>query len=300
MKKILITGSNGFIGQELLSLLVKDKLVHVIALSRGQNRHPVREGYTYVDADVCDKTLMNEVIMYHRPDSVIHTVAMAEVEACEKDPDACEKINVDPVKVLVSLAEEYRFHLVYFSTDFVFDGQEGPYLETDMPKPVNVYGQSKLQAERVLQLSNIKWSIIRTILVYGIPYDKNRSNIVLWMKNSLAAGKEIKVVTDQYRMPTLVGDLAIACQQIIEREALGIFHISGEEMLNIYDIALKVCDCWAFNKSLVKPVLASSFPSSVARPRTTGFILDRAKMILDFSPHTLQEGLMAMKQQMND
>lgn len=300
MKKILVTGSNGFIGQELLSLLLKDRLVHVIALSRGPNRHPIRDGYTYVDADVCDKKLMNEVIMYHRPDSVIHTVAMAEVEACEKDPDTCERVNVGSVETLIALAEEHGFHFVYFSTDFVFDGQEGPYLETDVSKPVNVYGQSKLKAERLLQSSNIKWSIIRTILVYGIPHDKNRSNIVLWMKNSLAAGKEIKVVTDQNRMPTLVGDLAVACQRIIERQAIGIFHISGEEMLSIYDIALKVCDCWAFDKSLVKPVLAASFPSSVARPQTTGFILDKARTVLDFSPHTLQEGLMAMKQQMND
>jgi len=298
MKRILVTGSNGFIGRETLSILIKDRDIEVIALSRGKNRHPSHPNYTYIDADVCDEAIMEAIIASHRPDVVIHTVAMAQVEACEENPVLCREINVNPVRTLVSLAVRYGFHLIYLSTDFIFDGENGPYTETDDPHPLNEYGRSKLQAEQLIQSSSIRWSIVRTILVYGLPHDENRSNIVLWIKNSLAGGKEIKVVTDQIRMPTLVSDLAEACITIAKQGVTGIFHISGEESMSIHDIALQVSGCWNLDQSLIKPVSANLLPSAVARPKATGFILDRARSVLAYSPHSLQDGLLLMKKQM--
>lgn len=297
-RKVLLTGSNGFIGQKMITEILANKDFDLIALSRGENRHPLAEGYLYIDADVCHSERLFDVISQHRPHFVIHTVAMANVEACEEDIEACRRINIDPVTTLIVLAEQYNFHLIHLSTDFIFDGKGGPYAETATPNPLNEYGKSKLGAEQILQASNMKWSIIRTILVYGMPDDKNRSNLILWVKSSLEAGKQINVVTDHYRMPTLVEDLAKATLTIVDREATGIYHISGSELYSIYEIAQKVASFWHLDSSLIQPVPSSSIASAVARPSFTGFYLDKAKRELGFQPHTLDEGLALMNLQL--
>jgi len=291
-KKILVTGSNGFIGQEILHQALAASDIELVALSRGENRFHKREGYTYLSADVCDEEEIARLIDEFRPDAVIHTVAMANVDECEKDPASCRLVNVESVKYLKKAAEKYNFHLIYLSTDFIFDGLNGPYSEQDEPNPLNEYGKSKLEAEDILRNSNCKWSIVRTILVYGAPHEASRSNLVLWVKKSLEAGTEIKVVTDHFRMPTLVSDVAKACLEIAHREAEGVFHISSDELFSIYEIALQVADFWNLDRSLITPVLSGSFPSSVSRPSYTGFVIDKAKVELDFRPHTLKEGLL--------
>lgn len=296
--KILITGSNGFIGQKMITEILANKSFELIALSKGNNRYPITEGYLYLDGDVCNSEQMTEVISQHQPHFIIHTVAMANVEACESNIEVCEKINVQPIKTLVSLAEKYGFHLIHLSTDFIFDGNEGPYKETDRAIPLNEYGKSKLKAEKLIQEATIKWAIVRTILVYGLPNDKDRSNLILWVKNSLDAGKTINVVTDHVRMPTLVEDLTKATISIINKQAKGIYHISGNELYSIYDIAIKVADFWGLDASLIQPVDSSTIESAVSRPSYTGFVLDKAMQDLDFRPHTLIEGLALMKKQL--
>lgn len=296
-KKILITGSNGFIGQKMMTAILASRNFDLIAFSRGNNRYSNPEDYRYIDGDVCNREQMAEVISQHRPHFIIHTVAMANVEACEANIEACEKVNVEPIKTLVSLAEKYNSQLIHLSTDFIFDGKEGPYKETDTANPLNEYGKSKLEAERLIQVSNIKWTIVRTILVYGVPNDKGRSNLILWVKKSLEAGKKIKVVTDHFRMPTLVEDLTQATLSIIDKQAKGIYHISGNEGYSIYDIAMQVAKFWNLDPFLIQPVDSSDIESAVARPRYTGFVLNKAMADLDFQPHTLVEGLALMKQQ---
>lgn len=297
-KKVLITGSNGFIGQKMMTEVLADKNFDLIALSRGSNRYSNTEGYLYIDGDVCNPEQMAEVISQHRPHFIIHTVAMANVEACEANIEACEQVNVEPIKTLVSLSEKYDVHLIHLSTDFIFDGKEGPYAETDIPHPLNEYGKSKLEAEKIIQASNSKWAIVRTILVYGIPNDKDRSNLILWVKNSLEAGKKINVVTDHYRMPTLVEDLTKATLSIMNKQAKGIYHISGNEGYSIYDIAMEVAQFWNLDTSLIQPVDSSTIESAVCRPSYTGFVLDKAMADLDFQPHALKDGLALMKQQL--
>jgi len=290
MKKVLVTGSNGFIGQEIMHQSLADFKVELFALSRGKDRSSIKEGYTYISADICDETEMEKVINEYRPDCVIHTVAMANVDVCEEDIKLCEKINVQSVKELVLLAEKYNFHLIYLSTDFIFDGENGPYKETDLPNPLNVYGNSKLKAEEIIQSSTCKWSIVRTILVYGAPREKGRSNFILWVKDSLEANKQINVVTDHVRMPTFVNDVALACLRIADKEVLGVFHISSEELFSVFELAQQVAEFWHLDSTLIKPVLSTTLSSSAARPSYTGFIIDKAKAKLNFKPHTIKEG----------
>lgn len=297
-QKILITGSNGFIGQKLIDAVLTTEKYKLFALSKGSNRHSRLEGYQYIDADVCNKKQMTDVISQVKPDVIVHTVAMANVETCEVNPELCNNVNVVPIQIIIELSKIHHFHFIQFSTDFVFNGEDGPYIESDNPNPLNVYGKSKLEAERMIQTSKMNWTIIRTILVYGVPHDSQRSNLILWVKKSLQEGKDIQVVTDHYRMPTLVEDLTQATLSIIEKKVQGVYHISGNELFSVYEVALKVAEVWSLDSSLIHPVLSSTLDSSVARPSYTGFILDKANKDFGFQPHTLIEGLKIMKQQM--
>jgi dTDP-4-dehydrorhamnose reductase len=296
-RSVLITGSNGFIGQKLLDQVLQDKSLELIALSKGPNRYPKASDFVYVQGDVCDAKQMRALVERYRPDVIIHTVAMANVETCEEHVQACAQVNVEPVRALIALAQEFGIHLIHLSTDFVFDGENGPYQEDDPINPLNEYGRSKAEAERLLQESAIPWTIVRTILVYGTPHDPNRSNLILWVKRSLEAGKEINVVTDHYRMPTLVEDLAGAILKMIEKKATGIFHISGQDGYSIHELAKEVAGFWRLDASLIKPVVAASIPSGVPRPSHTGFKLDKAQQELDFVPRSLREGFQLMQEQ---
>jgi len=291
MSRVLITGSNGFIGQELVNQLLARGDMELIAVSRGENRVKHRNNFIYRSADVCNEDALESVIAEYKPDTVIHTVAMANVDQCEAHPAECNLINVTPVQHLTRMAERFGFHLIYLSTDFVFDGLNGPYKEEDEARPLNHYGASKYEAEQIIQQSGSLWSIVRTILVYGAPRDRNRSNLILWVKKSLENKQEIQVVTDHFRMPTLVDDLARACLTIASKKTRGIYHISSDELFSVYEIAQKVADFWNLDKSLLKPVQSADLSSQVARPSYTGFKIDKARKDLGFSPSNLTEGL---------
>ncbi len=208
--KILVTGSNGLLGQKLTALLQKDDNVTLIATARGESAIPVTKG-KFISLDITDKASVDRVLSEAKPDVVIHGAAMTQVDQCETDREACWTANVTAVENIIAACTQNNIHLVHVSTDFVFDGSHGPLAEEEQTNPVNYYGESKLAAEQLVQKSKLQWVILRTVLVYGITHDASRSNIVVWVKNSLEAGKEIQVVNDQWRTPTLAEDLAIGC-----------------------------------------------------------------------------------------
>src|SRR5690606_23864883 len=155
------------------------------------------------------------------------------------------------VENLVKACEKYQIHLTHLSTDFIFDGEAGPYREEDQPNPISYYGKSKWEAEKLVLNADTPWAIVRTVLAYGIVNDYGRSNIVVCVKNSLEEGKNIKVVNDQFRSPTLAEDLAMGCWLVANHNATGIYNISGKEVLTPYDMALQVADYFKLDKSLI-------------------------------------------------
>lgn len=297
-KKVLVTGSNGLLGQKITDLVLGDRRVDLIASSRGANRHPLQSGYTYEDVDLLDKARVAHVIAHHRPDTIIHTAAMTNVDACETDPEGCHALNVEVVQTLVDLSEQYGIHFIHLSTDFVFDGEQGPYKEDDMPNPLSLYGQSKLDSENVVRQSTCKWAILRTIIVYGVTADMSRSNIVLWAKKALETGNPLNIVNDQWRMPTLAEDLAEACLLTATQEAEGIFHISGKDMFAINELVEAVADFWGLDKSLINEVSADTFATAAPRPKRTGFVLDKARAVLGYEPRSFREGLAIVDEQL--
>jgi dTDP-4-dehydrorhamnose reductase len=291
MQKVLITGTNGLLGQKLVELLIRKGDHEVIATARGANRLPHAEGYAYHSLDVTDREAVHRLVGELRPDAVIHTAAMTNVDQCESEREACWKLNVDAVQYLVEACRETGAFLTHLSTDFIFDGADGPYDEEATPNPLSYYGESKLAAERLLLDSPIRWAIARTVLVYGIAHDMSRSNIILWVKKSLEEGKTIKVVDDQWRTPTLAEDLAQGCYLILKHGAEGIFNISGQDLLTPFEMAHHTADYFRLDKSFITRADSSTFTQPAKRPPRTGFVLDKARRVLKYAPHSFEEGI---------
>ncbi len=298
MQTILVTGSNGLLGQKITEKVLTDGGVNLIDTSRGKNKYPTDSNYTYVEMDVTNYAKVAEVLNAYKPDTVIHTAAMTNVDICHAERQACWALNVDATKNLASLCDELNIHFIYISTDFVFDGLNGPYKEDDTPNPVSYYGESKLAGELATQQMNGSWAIIRTILVYGILHDMSRNNIVLWAKGALEKGLPINVVNDQWRMPTLADELASACLLAAQQKAEGIYHISGKEMMTIVDIVKAVAKFWNLDQSLINEVSSATLNQEAKRPLKTGFVLNKAVTQLGYKPHTFTEALQLVDAQM--
>lgn len=299
LKKILITGSNGLLGQKLAHLLQNNPAVEVVATSRGENKlATILPNLRFLPLDITQENQVQEVLAQEKPTHVIHTAALTNADECELNPEACWALNVTGTQNLVAACTAQNIHLIHLSTDFIFDGEAGPYAEDAPGNPVSYYGKSKLAAEEIVKAGHLKWAIIRTVLVYGIVHDYGRTNIVLWVKNSLEAGKPIKVVDDQIRTPTLAEDLAMGCWLAVQHDAEGIFHISGKEILTPYQMALQVAEYFNLDKSLISRVNAASFTQPAQRPPRTGFIITKAETQLGFKPHSFQEGLALLAGQM--
>lgn len=298
-KKVLVTGSNGLLGQKLVQLLMEDPQYDLIATARGKNRLPFPESlYTYLQLDITDKQQVEKVVSEVKPEFIIHTAAMTNVDQCETEKEACWKQNVDAVQYLVDSAAKAKSFLVHLSTDFIFDGKNGPYDENAKAAPLSYYGESKLEAEKIVMKSKIKWAIARTVLVYGVAHDMSRSNIILWVKKSLEDGKNIQVVNDQWRTPTLAEDLAMGCYLIMENQSTGIYNISGKDFLTPYEMAIKTADYFNLNKSLITKSDSSNFTQPAKRPPKTGFIIEKATKDLGYDPHTFDEGIRLVAEQL--
>jgi len=298
MKTILVTGSNGLLGQKLTEKVLAEGRVKLIATSKGANRYPIANGYEYAEMDILNNGLVKQVIEKFQPDAIIHTAAMTNVDTGEADKELCHQLNVDATQNLISLCEKNNIRFIHLSTDFIFDGADGPYKEEDAPNPLSYYGETKLLAELAVKESTANWAILRTILVYGITNDMSRSNIVLWAKGALEKGQAINVVNDQWRMPTLAEDLAEACLLAVEKNAQGIYHVSGKDYMSIAGLVRKVADYWSLDKSIISEISSESLNQSAKRPIKTGFVLDKTIKDLDYKPHSFEEGLKIVDEQM--
>jgi dTDP-4-dehydrorhamnose reductase len=295
--RILVTGSNGLLGQKLSIILEGQLNEQSFFTARSPLTYRVKNGQ-FMLMDISDKENVLRVIQESKPDVIIHGAAMTQVDDCELKQDECWKQNVTATEYLTEAAGMFGAHFIFVSTDFIFDGKTGPLDESATPDPVNYYGQSKWAAEEIVKKYKHAWSILRTVLVYGVAHDMSRSNIVLWVKNSLKQGKSIKVVNDQWRTPTLAEDLAMGCWLTAQQKKTGIYNISGEEMMTPYDIAIRTARFFKLDETLISKTDSTQFKQPALRPMRTGFIIDKAKRELGYKPHTFEEGLTLIQTQL--
>lgn len=301
MKKILITGSNGLLGQKLVYALKKRNDVQTIATALGANRLIDQQGYIYESMNIADQPNVEAVIKKYQPDVIINTAAMTNVDACESKREECWALNVSAVEYVIDAIKKHcpQTHFIHLSTDFIFDGEKGSaYTEEDAPNPLSYYALSKWEAEKRVQNSGIKWAIGRTIIVFGIVDNMSRSNIVLWAKDALTKGQKINVVDDQFRSPTLAEDLAQGCILITDKGATGIYNLAGPDTFSILELVYKVADFWKLDKSLVSPSKSNTLNQPAKRPPRTGLIIDKARKDLGYAPHTFEQGLKILDEQL--
>ena len=298
MKTILITGSNGLLGQKLVHKLKGNPEINLIATSKGPNRISTSTGYVYQELDITKQEEVEAIFKKYKPHVLINTAAMTNVDACESDNEGCWQLNVTAVEYLVKAAEKNATHLIHLSTDFVFDGEHGPYKEDDTPNPLSYYGESKLASEKLVEKATTLWSIVRTIIVYGVAENMSRSNIVLWAKGALEKGEPLTIVNDQFRSPTLAEDLADGCILIAERKAQGVYHLSGKDLMSIDDLVRRVAHFFNLDTAIIQEISSASLNQAAKRPPKTGFTLSKAIKELDYKPHSFEEGLAIVSRQL--
>jgi len=293
--KILITGANGLLGQHLVSLLLKDTQHEIIATSKREPGNLLQNSRLhYYALDITDGMEVNLLMEKLQPNTIVHCAALTQVDECEQHPIKAWEVNVTATRFLLDAAKKIKAFFIYMSTDFVFDGMNGPYKEADIVNPVSYYGSTKVAAEKAVVESGLPYAIVRTCLLYGNILSGNRSNIITWVKENLEQGKKIKVVSDQWRTPTYIEDLAKGILLIAEKKAQGVFHISGSEKLSPYEMAIITGQYLKLDTALIEKVDASVFTQPAKRPATTGFIIDKAKNRLGFKPLSFEEGLKKM------
>ena len=305
MKKILIIGANGFTGRQILNDLSVHAQYKVTGCSLHPDISPNDAGkYRFIETDIRNEADIKRLFEEVQPDVVINCSALSVPDYCETHHEEAYLTNVTAVSQLAVFCEEYKSRFIHLSTDFVFDGKMFVfdekinedagllYTEEDIPAPVNYYGYTKWKGEEKVAETCSSYAIVRVAIVYGRALPGQHGNIVQLVMNRLKAGQEIRVVSDQWRTPTFVGDLSDGIQRLIENTTNGIFHICGDECLTIAEIAYQVADYMKLNRTLIHPVTTEEMQESTPRPRFSGMSIEKARTILGYNPRKLKEVLL--------
>jgi len=294
MEKLIITGVNGLLGQKLLEQAHNRFAVLGIDLQPEPLNKKIK--FEYQQLDLTKRNPLKNTIASFKPHYIVNTAAMTDVDGCETQKELCWKINVEAVENLIYAVRNTGTKIIQISSDYVFDGKNGPYSETSAPKPLGYYGKSKLASENLLIAAGVEHAIIRTMVLYGFGTEI-RPNFVTWLIEKLKQNNPVKIVTDQYGNPTLADDLAHAILQIIDRNKWNLYHISGSELIDRYNFALKIADVFKLNKDLIAPITTPELNQPALRPLKSGFIIDKARADLDIEMSNVEQGLKKVKKQ---
>ncbi len=294
--RILLTGSNGLLGQALTTVISRETDYELIQTSFEEKSY-LEYGFAYETLDITKKDDVKKVIEFYSPDVIINCAAYTNVDKCETEREFSWKINVDGMKNIIIAARRSGSKIIHYSTDYIFDGRNGPYDENAIPNPVSFYGREKLASENALVTSDIKHAIIRTLVLYGIG-NNVKQNFALWMIDNLKRNLPVNVVTDQISNVTMIDDLAWGTLKVIEKDCTGIYNIAGSDILSRYDFAINLCEVFKYNKELVLPITTKQLNQPAPRPMKSGLITYKMQSELGFKPMDSMEGLRLLKFQL--
>lgn len=293
--KIIILGANGFTGRRILRRLASQQKHSVLACSLHADILP--EGtYQFKTVDMTDFDAMDAILNDFQPEVIINASALSVVDYCEQHQAEAYTVNVSAVKHLAEYCQSNACRLIHLSTDFVFDGtQARPYIETDRPNPVNYYGKTKQLGEEAIIETCSDYAILRVEVVYGKPIPGQHGNIVHLVKSRLENNQTIRVVSDQFRSPTWVEDIAFATDRLLSKSHNGIYHICGNECLSVADFAYRVANFFNLDSSLIQPVTTEEMNETTPRPRYSPMSTEKAFRELGYLPSTLEKGFQEWK-----
>ena len=296
LKRILITGSNGLLGQKVVELFSHLNTFSLLLASKHDKSVFTDETLLYTRADITKRQEIKKVIEEFEPEIIINTAAVTNVDLCETDRESAWRVNVNGVENIVQAAKLTGAKLIHLSTDYVFDGKAGPYTEVDRPNPSSYYGRSKLASENIISTSGIPYAIVRTMVLYGTGYGV-KSNFALWLLKELREERAVRVVDDQIGNPTLAEDVAYALLKIVELGRTGLYHVSGPDLVSRYEFALTLAKVFHLNKKLVTPIKTATLKQPAVRPLRSGFITLKTQIDLGVNLSGVEQGLVILKHQ---
>jgi dTDP-4-dehydrorhamnose reductase len=290
-EKILVTGANGLLGQKVVEIFKRESEYELLSCDLVGNE---KDGLTL---DITDHQKVMDVVGTYKPSVIINAAAFTNVDLAETEKETAYKINATAVGYLAEAANVFDAKLIHISTDYVFDGKNGNYSEESLPNPISYYGKSKLAGENLVKSKLQDHAIIRTQVLYG--FGRNiKKNFVMWVVERLGKRESIRIVDDQIGNPTLVDELAFAVLKVCQKNAVGLYHVSGFETISRYEFASRIAGVFGLDFSFVKPIKSTELAQAARRPQNSSFICLKAQTELGIKMPTVAESLSQMKQQM--
>ena len=290
MERVLIIGGSGLLGSALVNLFPNAYFTF--------NKNEINVPNSF-RLDISDQDALMLILEKVRPETVIVTAAMTDVDKCELNPEMAYRINALPFFTITKYLSRVGGRIIQVSTDYVFSGEVGGYREYDKREPINVYGKSKMEAEDIITNSGIRYAIIRTSGIFGVRESSGKINFFLWVWRNLLEGKEIPVVKDQYYSPTLNTSLANAIVEIYNKSIDGILHFSSINRVSRYDFALLIADAFTLKSDLIGPVSMNEMRWTAKRPRDSSLSAEKSATILEKKPLKVEEEILLAKMQMS-
>ncbi|MFH1229162.1 MAG: SDR family oxidoreductase [Candidatus Aenigmatarchaeota archaeon] len=286
--RVLIIGAEGFLGQKLFSIFSKSH----------ETFGTSKDGKNFYRLDLTDKKRLYYIANETSPEVIINAAGITDVDYCEENPELVKSISGICIDNLLLTCAKHKCKLVHFSTDYIFDGKKGDYIESDEAYPVNVYGEMKLEQEKEIISSDANYIIPRVAVLYGYNSAKDKKTFVNWVIERLRQGESISVADDQFVTPTIIDDVANALKRLLEIGERGIFHVAGSECISRHALAVKVAEVFNLDKSLITPASSRKLMWKARRPMNSCLRTDKLNK-LNIKMSNMNEGLSEMKRQMS-
>jgi len=292
-KKVLITGGTGLLGRYLIETRMPGS--RIIASYVGDYEMPENTDIIYRKADMRDNEAVRKMFETFKPDVVIHTAAVGSPDFAERNQELTREINVGGTKNILFCAKEFNSAFIYISSNGIYDGEHAPYGEDDPARPVNVYGEIKLEAEEIVTKSKLKQAIVRPILMYGWNDPHERPNIVSQSLAKLRKGEKLFVYDDVYCNPLYARNCALSIWKMISDDKYDSYNVAGADRVSIHQLIITAARVFGCREDLVQPVKDGFFKELAKRPKDTSFVTDKMTKVLGCQPLSLMEGLIMMK-----
>jgi len=288
-KKVLITGSSGQLGRSVYyQLKSKYDLIQTDIINPNNLQN-------FEFLDISNKDQINSIISKYNPDIIVNLAAYTDVDGCELNPQKAEILNTKSIEYIL---ETFDMKFIQISTDYVFDGKSGPYSEEDKTNPISIYGNTKLEAEKIIKRQSSNWCILRTNVLFDY-YKGTEASFIKWVIDSLRNNKKINIVDDQWNNPTWTKNLSEVIELVIKNDTSGIYHYGGEDYLNRYDFALMIAEIFNLEKDLISPISTESLNQPASRPLNGGLKTERIEEKLKIKCHKLIDTLNQIKSRMD-
>jgi len=293
--KILVTGASGLLGSKVAELAFSEGY----EVYSAYNQHTINYG-SPVRMDLTDLDSCRRVFENVRPEAVVHSAALTNVDLCEVEKETAWRINLHGTELIARLCKEFNCFMVFISTDYVFNGEKGLYSEEDQPDPINYYGYTKLKAEEAVRSILNDYCIVRTSVIFGSKPAAGKINFALWVLESLKQKRRINVVVDQINSPTLNTNLAEVILEILDRKLMGLYHIAGATPISRYDFACLLAEELKLERELIQPTTSDKINWIAKRPKNASLNVAKAQRSLKKKPLDIRDAIRILREELKN